>query len=105
MGYKMRTKNHTYVQIVLLTMSGALLAGCSTAHVSQNNIDNIKEVDNQSHELITTRIDQESKKFMDENKTLFKKVQSIPEPEPVVVAVEPEFIICDESVSALDVSI
>ncbi|BCN94310.1 pilus (MSHA type) biogenesis protein MshL [Thiomicrorhabdus immobilis] len=91
MGYKMRTKNHTYVQIVSLAISGALLAGCSTAHVSQNNIDNMKEVDNQSHKLMTTRIDQESKKFMDESQSLYKEIQKIPKVEPEVVVVEPVF--------------
>lgn len=91
MGFKMRTKNHAYVQIVSLAVSGVLMAGCTTAHVSQNNIDNMKAVDNQTHKLMTTRVDQESKKFMDQSQALYKKVQSIPKVEPEVIAVEPEF--------------
>ena len=77
MGYKMRNRNHTYVQIVSLAMSGALLTGCSTAHVSQNNIDNMKAVDIESHKLITTRIEAESKKFLEENQAVYKAVEKV----------------------------
>jgi len=91
MGYKMRIKNHTYVQIISLAMSGALLTGCTTAHVSQNNIDNIKEVDNQSHKLMNDRLEQESKKFLRAKKELYQAIQKAKVEEPEVVAIEPEF--------------
>lgn len=91
MGYKMRNRNHTYVQIVSLAMSGALLTGCSTAHVSQNNIDNIKAVDVESHKLITTRIEAESKKFLEENQAVYQAVEKVHVPEPEIIAIEPEF--------------
>ena len=91
MGYKMRNRNHTYVQIVSLAMSGALLTGCSTAHVSQNNIDNMKAVDIESHKLITTRIEAESKKFLEENQAVYQAVEKVHVPEPEIIAIEPEF--------------
>lgn len=87
----MRMKNQTYVQIMSLAVSGALLAGCSTAHVSQNNIDNIKAVDIESHKLMTSRLEQESKKFLAERKALYKTIEQLQKEKPEVVAMEPVF--------------
>jgi len=91
MGFKMRTKNHTYVQIMSLAMGGALLTGCTTAHVSQNNLDNMKEVDNESHQLISDRVELESEKLLEANRALYQAVQKIKEEPVEVVVVEPEF--------------
>lgn len=104
MGYKMRTRNHTYVQIVSLAMSGALLAGCSTAHVSQNNIDNIKAVDIESHKLLSTRLETESKKFLEQNSALYKAVEQAPVLVPEVEAIEPVFNPLDAVKISINVS-
>ncbi|MDR9497822.1 MAG: pilus (MSHA type) biogenesis protein MshL [Hydrogenovibrio sp.] len=87
----MAHKKSLSAQIALLILGSGVLAGCSTAHVSQNNKDNLKKIDNESHQLMSERLEKESKKFLDENKRLFDKIEDVSPKKENVMVVEPEF--------------
>ncbi|MBD3725478.1 MAG: pilus (MSHA type) biogenesis protein MshL [Moraxella osloensis] len=87
----MKKHNTAFTRLVSLAFGATMLAGCTTAHVSQNNIDNLKNVDEQSHQLMRERLEKESKKLLEENAALRNSVQNIMAEKKAIPVIEPEF--------------
>lgn len=83
-------KNASLTKAILLATGAMVLSSCST-HVSRNNVEDIQQVNHEAHKLMAARIQEESKKFLEHKKDLYKAIQNVEKTEEVVEAVEPEF--------------
>lgn len=71
-------------------LSTAIMAGCA-ANVSQHNLEHVKHVDNETHALITERVDVESEKLFEQHDKLQEKITQTKTAVIEPIAVEPIF--------------
>lgn len=77
-------------KIYSVIMATAVMTGCAN-NVSKYNMEHVKHIDDQTHELITERVDIESEKLYSQLDKLKQKINDVKSPVIELIAIEPEY--------------